>query len=94
MEDSAGFHSLPKEMALRILGLLSLAQLRVCAQVCHSWLSYCSCPSLWKSFTLSIDTTNIHLLPTIMETPRFSQTSRLRFMKAILENSHLELVTT
>ena len=94
MEDLAGFDSLPKEMVLRILSLLSLDQLRVCAQVCHSWLSYCSCPSLWKSFTISIDTTNLHLLPTILDTPIFSQSSSLRFMKAILENRHLELVTT
>jgi len=49
MEGVKGFALLPREMAIKIFGLLSVEELKTCVQVSRAWWDIGNSPTLWRN---------------------------------------------
>merc|ERR1719391_182078 len=92
MKGGKSFALLPREMAIKIFGLLSIEELKTCVQVSRAWWDIGSSPRLWRNLMLQIDEMRLENIATIFQTQRFLKVSKVQFAQVELENSHLELV--
>ena len=71
--------TLPPEIKLTILRLLSHRDLCSMARVCRVWRHATEDPQLWRHCKLLVRTRDIHAIKSFANIPRYAQSSTLRF---------------
>ena len=79
MDPKANFLTLPAEIKMQILKLLSLRDLRAVTMVCSDLRYLTKEPKLWRRFTLILDTRTLPELQKITTLEKLKQITSVRF---------------
>jgi len=90
--ETAGFTSLPREIIVKILGLLSYKDLIVLVRVSKGWWQLAGDPFLWKHFNLQVTSSNLVDLDKILGMQRFSSISSISCLHGELDCSHMDMI--
>jgi len=90
--ETAGFTSLPREIIVKILGMLSYKDLTVLARVSKGWWHLAGDPFLWKHFSLQVTGSNLVDLDNILGMQRFSGISSISCLHGELDCSHMDMI--
>ena len=84
--------NLPEELLMKIFQMVSREDLRNIVLVCRNWRQIGETPSLWSSLCISVNTSNVSVIPDILTMHRMSASTKLVIHGTVLSKEVTEAI--